>query len=118
MGLLDDVSDLFPHEITLAAWTGDNRNGEPEYGEAITYAARIERGNRQVQDARSDRAIVPKHKIFIGAPVVVDVRDQLVLPEMYGSRNSSGVFEAPTVTIIDSVPIYDETEHVCTVIYC
>lgn len=115
--MLSSILDLFPKEVIIEPWTGQNRAGEPTYGEAVTYPAKIERGNRQVQ-GQGDRAIVPKHKIFLGAAVLVDVRDKITLPLEYGERGSDGNFAAPTPAIVDVQPIFDELEHVCTIIYC
>lgn len=117
MGLLDDVRDLFPHEITIEEWTGDDRKG-PTYGTAKTYHAKIERGSRQVFSTGGDRGIAPKHKVFIAAPVNVDVRDRVTLPTEFGERNASGIFEPPTPIIREAVPVYDGTEQVCTILYC
>ena len=114
--MLDSILDLFPKEVIIEPWTGQNRGGEPTYGDPVTYQAKIERGNRQV--GSGDRAIVPKHKIFIGAAVLVDVRDKITLPIEYGERGADGEFAAPTPAIIEAQPIFDELEHVCTVIYC
>lgn len=118
MGYLDDLRDLFPHEVTIAPWTGQNRHGEATYGTSVTYRAKIERGNRQIAAGAGDRAIVPKHKIFLAEAVLVDPRDQITLPLEFGNRDSSGEFSSPTPIIREVVPVYDDTEHVCTIIYC
>ena len=44
MGFLDGVRDLFPHEVQLAPWTGQNAYGEATFGDALTYRAKIEQG--------------------------------------------------------------------------
>lgn len=117
MGLLDDVRDLFPHTVTIAPWTGQDRYSNGTYGSAVTYQAKIERGNRQVR-GDANNAVIPQYKVFIAEALQVDVRDQITLPVEFGARNESGVFVAPTPIIREVMPVYDEFEHVCTVIYC
>lgn len=118
MGFLDGVRDLFPHEVSLAPWTGQNDYGEATYGDALSYRAKIERGVDLARAGIGDRSLVPRYKVFIGEAVQVDARDQLTLDVTFGERNASGVFTAPTVTIKMVTPIYDEQEQVCTIIYC
>lgn len=115
--MLDSILDIFTKEVQIEPWTGQNRAGEPTYGTATTYQAKIEHGNRQIQ-GQGDRAIVPKHKIFLGAAVLVDPRDRITLPVEYGERDADGNFAAPTPVIREVQPVYDELEHVCTIIYC
>ena len=118
MGYMDGLRDLFPHQVMIEPWTGQNSHSEATYGSGSTYQAKIERGNRQVQSPSGDRAIVPKHKVFIADAVQVDVRDRITLPVEFGERDSTGAFVASTPIIRDVTPIFDETEQVCTIIYC
>jgi hypothetical protein len=118
MGFMDGVIDLFPHEITLAPWTGQNEAGEGTYGTGEIYRAKIERGTDLKRTGVDGRSIVPLYKIFIGEPVQVDPRDQLTLDSTFGKRDENGDFVAATPPIVQVLPIYDEQEWVCTVIYC
>ena len=118
MGFLDGVRDLFPHEVSLAPWTGQNDYGEATFGDAEVYRAKVEQGVDLLRAGLGDRSIVPKYKVFIGEAVQVDVRDQLTLDVAFGERNEAGTFVAPTATIKMVKPIYDEREQVCTIIYC
>ena len=118
MGYLDDVRDLFPHTVTIEPWTGNNTHSEATYGTSASYQAKIERGNQKVYGQGGDRAIVPRHKVFIAEALQVDVRDRITLPIEFGERDSTGVFAASTPVIHDVTPIFDETEQVCTIIYC
>ena len=118
MGLLDDVRDLFPHSVTVAPWTGQNIYGEATYGDAATFAAKIERGVDLVRAGMGDRSLVPKYKVFVAEPVQVDVRDQLTLDAAFGERNEAGTFVAPAATLVMATPVYDEREWVCTILYC
>lgn len=117
-GFLDDLIDLFPHQVTIEPWTGVNVHSEATYGASTMYQAKIERGNRQVFGQGGDRAIVPKHKVFIAEALQVDVRDRITLPVAFGERNAAGAFVASSPIIRDVMPIFDETEQVCTIIYC
>ena len=118
MGFLDGVRDLFPHEVSLAPWTGQNDYGESTFGDTLTYRAKIERGVDLARAGFGDRSIVPRYKVFIGEAVQVDPRDQLTLDAAFGERNDSGTFTAPLAVIKMVTPVYDEREQVCTIIYC
>lgn len=118
MGMLDGVKDLFPHSVTVAPWTGQNQYGEATYGDANTYAAKVERGMDLLRAGSGDRSLVPTYKVFVAEPVQVDVRDQLTLDATFGERNEAGAFVAPTVTLVMAKPVYDEQEWVCTILYC
>ena len=118
MGMLDGLRDLFPHTVTVAPFNGQNAYGEATYGDAVTYPAKVERGTDLTRMGAGDRALVPQYKVFIAEPVQVDVRDQMTLDATFGSRDATGTFEAPAVTLMQVVPVYDETEWVCTILYC
>lgn len=118
MGMLDGVKDLFSHSVTMAPWTGQNEHGEATYGDATTYAAKIESGVDLLRAGFGDRSIVPKYKVFLAEPLQVDVRDQLTLDTAFGERDEAGTFVAPTVSIMKVAPVYDEQEWVCTILYC
>lgn len=118
MGFLDGVRDLFPHEVELAPWTGQNEFGEATFGDAEAYRAKIEQGVDLMRAGIGDRSIVPKYKVFIGEAVQVDARDRLTLDAAFGERDDAGTFTAPTAQIKMVKAVYDEREHVCTIIYC
>jgi hypothetical protein len=118
MGFLDGVRDLFPHTVTLAPWTGQNQYGEATYGDDSTYQAKIEQGVDLLRAGIGDRSIVPKYKVFVAEPIQVDLRDRLALDAVFGERDESGTFVAPTAVIMKVAPVYDEREWVCTILYC
>ncbi len=118
MSFLDGVRDLFPHTVSIAPWTGQNEYGEATYGTTSTYQAKIERGVDLARASLGDRSIVPKFKVFVGSAVQVDLRDRLTLDAVFGERDDNGTFTAPTASIQQVTPIYDEREWVCTIIYC
>lgn len=118
MAFLDGVRDLFPHTVTVAPWTGQNLYGEATYGDAVTYQAKIEQGVDLLRAGLGDRSIVPKYRVFLAEPIQVDPRDRLALDPAFGSRDAAGSFEAPSVAIVMVKPVYDELEHVCTIVYC
>jgi len=117
MGMLDSVLDLFPHEVTIEPFTGQDRTGEATYGAGKTYRAKIERGSRQIASA-GNAAIIPQYKVFIGSALFVDVRDRLTLPTMFGERTTSGGITTSIPVIRQVMPVYDEMEQVCAILYC
>lgn len=129
MGFLDGVRDLFPHTVTIEPWTGQNDYGEATFGEATTYTAKIERGLDLARGGRGDgssvarggggdRSIVSRYKVFIGEAASIDARDRLTLDAAFGERDADGLFVAPVSTIKSVMPVYDERELVCMIVYC
>jgi hypothetical protein len=118
MAFIDGIRDLFPHTVTVTPWTGQNLYGEATYGDPLTYQAKIEQGVDLKRAGIGDRSIVPRFRVFLAEPIQVDVRDLLTLDKVFGSRNDSGVFEAPATSIVMVKQVHDELEHVCTILYC
>jgi hypothetical protein len=118
MAFLDGLMDLFPHTVSLEPWTGQNDYGEATYGDAVLYPAKIEQGVNLLREGFGDRTLVPKYKIILGAAVAVDARDRVVLDVAFGSRNTAGTFVAPEAIVYQVKPLYDEQEHVSTIVFC
>lgn len=110
------LSHLFDETVTIAPWTGQDVYGQPSYGTGVSYRARIMRG--VAHGGGADQALPTMHKIIIGEGVRVDVRDQVLLPEDYGSRDDAGDFARPSVTITEINYLNDSRGTVATVLYC
>lgn len=81
------------HTVTVYPFTGSDAYGEATYGAGTTYPAHIESQVEQVAIGNG-QIVSSRLNVIIGAAVVMDTRDRLVVPGLFGHRNSAGVFPA------------------------
>lgn len=110
------LTRLFSQTITLKPWTGQNDFGEATYGQGTTHRAHVQQAVARTNGSQA--ALPGLFKVIIGEPVKVDPRDQLVLPEEYGTRDDNGDFESPTTRIAEVHYLNDSRGHVATTIIC
>lgn len=68
--------------VTHAAWTGQNNQGEPQFGAVTSYKAQISGQNRLVWDA-SGKQVLSSLRVILAEYVAVNPKDKLTLPSGY-----------------------------------
>lgn len=114
--IMAQLRHLFKNQVTIEKWTGQNSFGESTYGNSILHAARIEPAT--IMTDGENQVLLAVLKVILSEYIQVDPRDRVTLPAAYGSRNSAGVFEAPTSNLIQVKYLEDMTGPICTVLIC
>lgn len=114
--IMAQLKHLFRNQVTIEKWTGQNSFGESTYGTSIIHAARIEPA--VIRTDGESGVLLSVLKVILSEYVQVDPRDRITLPAAYGSRNSAGVFEAPTSNLIQVKYLEDTSGPICTVLMC
>lgn len=111
------LQHLFTEPVAITKWAGQDQYGQPIFGSSTSYLARIE--PVVARDNGANAALYGKVKVILSEHVQVDPRDSVNIPSSYGSRNSDGNFESPTVTIMEVKHLVDSTgQAVSTVLIC
>lgn len=113
---MTQLKHLFVHTVSISPWSGQNQYGEATYGAAVSHPARIQTMN--VMSKGDNQTLAGMVKVFLSEYIQVDPRDKVVIPDDYGSRNDSGVFESPTSKLIEVQYLSDRNGPVCTVLVC
>lgn len=79
MSLLEDVLPLMVQTVTLTPWTGQNAYGEPTYGTAVSYTARVEGKVRMVRDSIGVER-VSTVAVYLATTTSISPKDKLTLP--------------------------------------
>ncbi len=74
--------------VTIEPKTGQNAYGEPSYGTAVTYKARIVAGNFKVIDVLG-RERIARHKIWLNTANQIDSESRVTLPATYNPQQPS-----------------------------
>lgn len=70
---------LMRQTVTIAPWSSQNAYGEPAFGTAVTYPARVVARTRMVRDTQG-REVVSTATVYLGAAPTLSVKDRLTLP--------------------------------------
>lgn len=74
-----DLLSLMPHTITIAPWSSQNAYGEPTYGAAVSYTARVQGKMQMVRDATGIER-VSTVTVYVATTAAIGPKDRLVLP--------------------------------------
>lgn len=74
-----DLLSLMPHNITVAPWSSQNAYGEPTYGSAVSYTARVVGKMRMVRDANGTER-VSTVTCYVATTASIGPKDKLTLP--------------------------------------
>lgn len=74
-----DLLSLMPHTVIIAPWTGQNAYGEPTYGAAVSYTARVQGKMRMMIDANGVER-VSSVTVYVATTAAIGPKDKLTLP--------------------------------------
>lgn len=77
---ISDWADMMPHTVTLAPRTGLNDHGEPTYGTAVSYQARVSYRSHKVRGPDGED-VMARGAVWLQSTALAKVTDRLVLPE-------------------------------------
>ena len=107
MSLNPELLDLMPHTVTVAPWTGQDKNTVPTYGAVVSYQARITGRVRMVRTTSGQDAVSTR-TIYLGSAPALSPKDKLTLP-------AGEVPVSPPILAIARVADEDGPHH--TVVY-
>ena len=101
-------TDLMPHRVTVAPYVSQDGYGNPTYGDAVEYSARIV---GKLKWLRTDAGVelVSRWHAYIGASSHFSVRDQITVSTDYDVTQ-------PPIIAIERVADEFGTHH--SVLYC
>ena len=82
------LAGMYTESVTIEPWTGQDSAGEPSYGPAVTYKARVVDRRRLVRTIAGRETMSTTTAWLKGAPVV-DARSRITLPDDYGIASSN-----------------------------
>lgn len=77
--MLHSLISLMAHTISLTPWTGQNQYGEPSYGAAVSYTARVQGKMRMVRDSTGTER-VSTVTCYVATTATISPKDKLTLP--------------------------------------
>lgn len=98
---------LMPHTITVAPWASQNAYGEPTYGSAVSYTARVQGKTQMVRDSVGVER-VSTVTVYVATTASIGPKDKLTLPNGWTPASPS---------IIAVQRVSDESGDHHTVIY-
>lgn len=77
--MLQDLLSMFSQTITVAPYVSQNSYGEPTYGTAVSYTARVQGKMQMVRDSMGQER-VSTATCYVATTAVIGPKDRLVLP--------------------------------------
>lgn len=77
--MLQDLLSMFSQTITVAPYVSQNSYGEPTYGTAVSYAARVQGKMQMVRDSMGQER-VSTVTCFVATTATISPKDKLELP--------------------------------------
>lgn len=93
-GILDDLSDMFPDEVSVEPLTGEDRYGKKTYGTAVVYRAFVFGRIRKVMTMEGQEKVSSVTAV-IASSAILDVKSRYTLPVRFTPR-------VPVVLAVDN----------------
>ena len=89
---------MMPHEVTISPWTGFDGQGEPSWGSAVTYSARVSSRMRNIVDALGQE-VVSAHTVWMTSAPLVNVLDKLTLTTGFVGSTEESLTTPPILAV-------------------
>lgn len=80
----NELTPLLVHTVTIEPWTGQDVDGKPTYGAAVSYAAKVEARPRLVRTPEG-HVIATRGVVYLQTTSVPSTKDRLTLPSGFGA---------------------------------
>lgn len=111
--MFPELTGLCRQTVTVAPRTAVDGYGEPTYGAAIAYRARVSGKRRLVLDARGEQ-VLSTHTVYFAANPAIGAHDLLALSTGDANSTETGATQ-PAILSVGKFP--DDLGRLTTVVY-